>query len=128
MDHGITIRDEITRIGRDATWANCILPDMSVSRQHAKIVEDTDGTFRVCDEKSLNGTFVGDDRVGIEGRILRVGDQVSFGRYTFEFKEKLNAQEEHIWARLDPTNLSNDSQLISPPGATDDLASPPRLG
>src|SRR5579862_5072716 len=65
-----------TNIGR-ATDNDIVLPDASVSRHHAAI-ESTNGSFRLRDLGSQNGTFVRGERINEaalqNGDAVRVGD------------------------------------------------------
>lgn len=78
-----------TVIGR-GVQADLQLPDNEVSREHAKIVRDADGTAKLVDLESSNGTFVNGSKVSVE--VLRDGDRVRFGRNTtlrfrYEYRE-----------------------------------------
>lgn len=65
-------------IGR--TGGDLVIDDPKLSRAHAMLVRQPDGSYRVEDEKSANGTFVDGKRVrGHElpaGSILRVGQTI----------------------------------------------------
>jgi VWFA-related protein len=89
----IPIYSETTRLGRDDTMANIILQDSTVSRLHAKIVEEADGNFKIYDEGSRSGTYVNDEEVKMQGQWLHDGDTVAFGRDEFQFKLKLGPKE-----------------------------------
>jgi hypothetical protein len=69
------------RIGRSLT-ADLRFDDPTVSRRHALVVTQTDGV-KVMDDRSLNGVFVGGER--IEWRMLRDGDEIVIGRHTLHF-------------------------------------------
>ena len=71
-----------TRIGR-ATDNDIVLPDASVSRHHAAI-ESTNGSFRLRDLGSQNGTFVRGER--INEAALQNGDAVRVGDASFTFR------------------------------------------
>lgn len=60
--------------------ADVCLEDEGVSRIHARVVLDPEGTVRVVDERSTNGTFVNGCRVDAE--ILRDGDRIRVGPTT----------------------------------------------
>jgi pSer/pThr/pTyr-binding forkhead associated (FHA) protein len=60
-----------------------LLPDPSVSRQHARIVMDEAGNYVVYDLRSSNSTAV--NRKRITQSVLRNGDLVSFGNVAFRF-------------------------------------------
>ncbi len=72
----------------DATTAgrhpksDIFLDDVTVSRRHAEFVRD-DGTFRVRDVGSLNGTYVNRER--IDDAVLSNGDEVQIGKYRLMF-------------------------------------------
>lgn len=62
--------------------ADIFLDDVTVSRRHAAFVRDGDG-FLVRDLGSLNGTYVGKDRVD-ESR-LHAGQDVQIGKYRLTY-------------------------------------------
>ena len=72
---------EWTRIGRSLA-ADVRFDDATVSRRHALIVHQADGT-RVLDDRSLNGVYVNGRRV--EWSPLKDGDQIVVGRHTLFF-------------------------------------------
>ena len=69
-------RDETT-IGRHPD-SHVFLDDVTVSRRHA-LIRRGDGGFAVEDVGSLNGTYVGGERV--ERQVLGSGDEVQVGRF-----------------------------------------------
>ena len=71
-----------TKIGR-ATDNDIVLGDSSVSRHHAAI-ESSNGSFRLRDLGSQNGTFVRGER--INDAPLRNGDAVRVGDASFTFR------------------------------------------
>jgi len=60
-----------------------LLPDPSVSRNHARIVLDESGSYVIYDLRSSNGTAVNSKRVS--EATLRDGDLVSLGNVAFRF-------------------------------------------
>ncbi len=81
---------------------NCdlVLPDMSVSRNHAKIEwNGNDDSFRVIDLNSRNGTFLNQKRFSGEIEV-KAGDKLAFGTAEFE-----------VWA----ADVDGDSGYIEPP-------------
>lgn len=78
----IPLSQSTFEIGRAA---RCDLPidQDSVSRQHARITRSKDGTFRILDLGSTNGTYVND--VAVSEAILKDGDQLKIGRSIFKF-------------------------------------------
>jgi pSer/pThr/pTyr-binding forkhead associated (FHA) protein len=77
----IPVQREWTRIGRSLA-ADVRFDDATVSRRHALIVHQADGT-RVLDDRSLNGVYVNGRRV--EWSPLSDGDQIVVGRHTLFF-------------------------------------------
>jgi pSer/pThr/pTyr-binding forkhead associated (FHA) protein len=77
----VAVQREWTRIGRSLA-ADIRFDDATVSRRHALIVHQPDGT-RVLDDRSLNGVYVNGRRV--EWSPLKDGDQVVVGRHTLWF-------------------------------------------
>jgi putative peptidoglycan lipid II flippase len=75
---------ERTTIGRTSE-ADVFLEDLSVSREHAVIVDTIDG-FYVDDLDSRNGTFV--NRRRIAAHLLEHGDEIQVGVFTLVFLEE----------------------------------------
>jgi transcriptional regulator with GAF, ATPase, and Fis domain len=69
------------RIGRDASNDIC-LPDLALSRAHCAI-GTADGTWRICDSQSSNGTFVNGAKV--TDHRLHDRDQIAVGGSVFLF-------------------------------------------
>ncbi len=61
------------------------IANMGVSRRHAKIEEDADRKYVLCDLNSLNGTFVNGKR--IKKIYLSSGDKITIGKYTILYEE-----------------------------------------
>ncbi len=79
----VPVQREWTRIGRSLA-ADVRFDDATVSRRHALVVHQADGT-RVLDDRSLNGVYVNGRRV--EWSPLKDGDQVVVGRHTLWFMD-----------------------------------------
>lgn len=79
----VPVQREWTRIGRSLA-ADVRFDDATVSRRHALIVNQADGT-RVLDDRSLNGVYVNGRRV--EWSALKDGDQIMVGRHTLWFMD-----------------------------------------
>ena len=79
----VAVQREWTRIGRSLA-ADVRFDDATVSRRHALIVHQADGT-RVLDDRSLNGVYVNGRRV--EWSPLKDGDQIVVGRHTLWFMD-----------------------------------------
>ena len=72
---------ESTSIGRHPD-SHVFLDDVTVSRHHAR-VDREDDAFVLHDLGSLNGTYLGGERV--DRRHLRAGDELQVGRYKLLF-------------------------------------------
>ena len=81
---------DVTTVGRHP-GNDIFLDDVTVSRKHAQFVRTADG-FVVRDVGSLNGTYVGRERIDREAR-LRTGDEVQIGKFRFLFNERAGGQE-----------------------------------
>jgi len=64
--------------------SDIFLDDVTVSRKHAEFVRRPDGVFVVRDVGSLNGTYVGRERIEGE-QVLHEGDEVQIGKYRLVF-------------------------------------------
>ncbi|HET9501117.1 MAG TPA: FHA domain-containing protein [Marmoricola sp.] len=62
--------------------SDIFLDDFTVSRRHAEFTRD-EGSFRVADVGSLNGTYVNMDR--IDDVLLQNGDEVRIGKFRLVF-------------------------------------------
>lgn len=72
---------DATTIGRHPD-SHVFLDDVTVSRHHAR-VDREDDAFVLHDLGSLNGTYLGGERV--DRRTLRAGDELQIGRYKLLF-------------------------------------------
>lgn len=70
-----------TAVGRHPN-SEIFLDDVTVSRRHAVFTRDGDG-FLVRDLGSLNGTYVGKERV--DEALLQSGQEVQIGKYRLTF-------------------------------------------
>ncbi|MGH8508126.1 MAG: FHA domain-containing protein [Gammaproteobacteria bacterium] len=70
------------RIGRGKD-NEVVVPDSSVSRHHAEIIRNPDGTFAIKDLDSLNGLFVSDKKV--RRSMLSSGCEIDIGDVRFTF-------------------------------------------
>ena len=82
----IPIQARSLYIGRDQTRAQIVFADPSVSRLHARLIEEVDGVYMLHDEGSASGTFVNDERVDLQPRQLHSGDLIEFGRQRVIFQ------------------------------------------
>ena len=67
-----------------------VLRDFGISRNHAKIVVAEDGTARILDLKSKNGTQV--NRVPVVEAPLRDGDAITLGKFELTFGKALESK------------------------------------
>src|SRR5215211_1727295 len=79
-----TIDEERMSIGRTPD-ASVFLDDVTVSRNHALLVQRQDGHY-IDDLGSLNGTYV--NRRRIESHRLEDGDEIQIGKYKLSYLEK----------------------------------------
>lgn len=83
----ISLRWTSVRVGRataNAEWEVCI-PDPSVSRPHARM-DYVDDNWVLYDLGSANGTMVNGTPINEKGRMLRDGDQITFGTTVMVFR------------------------------------------
>jgi two-component system cell cycle response regulator len=84
------LRDD-TVIGRDFE-SHIRIDDVSISRSHARVVRLSNGRFVLEDLGSMNGTFIGPDR--IQRRELASGDRIQLGpKLTLRFGITDEAEE-----------------------------------
>jgi len=71
--------------GTDPTQATHILDHPSVSPLHARLRMDETGTFHLVDQNSVAGTWVNFEPISKDGSVLKHGDMVHFGQFTYRF-------------------------------------------
>lgn len=74
--------DDLIQAGRHPD-SHIFLDDVTVSRRHAEIIRQADGTFMVRDVGSLNGTYLNRERV--ETARLADGDELQIGTFKLVF-------------------------------------------
>jgi hypothetical protein len=77
----VALADGWTRIGRSLS-ADIRFDDPTVSRRHAMVHRDGE-SVRILDDRSLNGVFVGGERIDM--RELSDGDELTIGRFRLFF-------------------------------------------
>lgn len=83
-------------IGRGSS-ADFELNEDGVSRLHAKLVREVDGTAKIMDLNSTNGTYVNGRRVEVES--LREGDRVRIGQSaTLDFRYEYSLEQPSVEA------------------------------
>ena len=81
---------DVTRAGRHPD-SDIFLDDITVSRRHVEIVHEPDGTYRVKDVGSLNGTYLNRER--IEEATLDNGDELQIGKFKLIFFSGTGAKD-----------------------------------
>jgi pSer/pThr/pTyr-binding forkhead associated (FHA) protein len=71
----------VTTVGRHPE-SDMFLDDITVSRRHAEITSDN-GSFRITDMGSLNGTYV--NKLRVEQADLSSGDEIQIGKFRLIF-------------------------------------------
>jgi pSer/pThr/pTyr-binding forkhead associated (FHA) protein len=83
------LNQPITSAGRHPD-CNVILDDITVSRRHAQFQLEN-GTFRIVDVGSLNGTYVNGEPV--DSAVLADGDEVQIGKFRLVFLTRVERAE-----------------------------------
>ena len=78
----LALSKDVTTAGRHPQ-SDLFLDDITVSRRHAEFMKASDGSFRVRDVGSLNGTYLNRERV--EEAPLANGDELQIGKYRLTF-------------------------------------------
>jgi FHA domain/zinc-ribbon domain len=73
-----TLEGAVTRAGRHPE-SDIFLDDITVSRRHAELERQANGSIVIRDDGSLNGTYVNRER--IEEQTLTGGDEVQIGKF-----------------------------------------------
>jgi pSer/pThr/pTyr-binding forkhead associated (FHA) protein len=97
-----------TLIGRDAE-CDIQLLDVSVSRKHACVLEQDDGSVLIRDLKSHNGILVRGQR--LTEALLSQGDELTIGDTRFEFRNVIGDAEKT--AELDIKLISGPAQATT---------------
>ncbi len=107
-----------TSLGRGTT-ADVRINEDGVSRLHAKIMREPDGTAKIMDLNSTNGTYVNGRRVEIES--LREGDRIRVGQSaTLDFRyEYLSGSSESAGQ---PGDSPEEASAVRKQGAYDNIA------
>ncbi len=73
----------VWQIGRSKD-CDIVLPDRWCSRHHICIERQADHRYRLTDLKSMNGTFIGNNRIHAP-HVLKHGDRISIGESELEY-------------------------------------------
>ncbi|MCD8316531.1 MAG: DUF3662 and FHA domain-containing protein [Eggerthellaceae bacterium] len=82
-DRAFTLTGERMSIGRESA-SDIVIPDINVSRQHAEIRNEPNGTWVITDLGSTNGTYVNGRK--IKSSPLRDADRLTMGTTSLEFQ------------------------------------------
>ena len=110
----------VTTIGR-SSMNDLPVADKMLSRQHARIVRDSNGGLSVEDLGSRNGTFLNGERL-VSIQALKPGDRITVGGVTLKIESesttrvRIDAQEEEA---LDNTILKASAELLRKHTETD---------
>ena len=112
--HEFTVPSKPAVIGK-APECDIFIPDGAISRQHAQIEKRADLVF-IKDLKSLNGTFVNQQRIGDEYFELKDGDKLNIGRTKIELHfVPLPATKSQPAAKEDGPRVTTLTPLPAPP-------------
>jgi ABC-type multidrug transport system ATPase subunit len=105
---------KLLRIGRDPS-NDLVIPDLSVSRQHAELRNLGDGRYEIADLGSHNGTFVNGRQVGQAA--VTEQDIIGIGRATFrlfgdELREFIDEGDVSLIAQDLTVRLSSGKILL----------------
>jgi len=103
-----------TTIGR-GTSVDVRINEDGVSRNHAKIVRELDGTAKIMDLNSTNGTYVNGRRIEIES--LREGDRVRVGQ-----SATLDFRYEYLSTSSDEDESPEESSAVRKQRGYDNIA------
>jgi len=95
-------------LGRDE-GASLVLGDGSVSRRHARVTSLSDGTFRIQDLGSTNGTAI--NGVPVETAPLRPGDHLEVGQVSLRLDLLSLEEVEHLQSVLERLEANNRDPL-----------------
>ncbi len=96
----IEITNSDFTIGRDPKMAQLVFADKSVSRLHARIMEQ-DGVYQLYDEGSASGTYINFNQITLKPQTLNDNDDIHFGRV-------------HLRFHVVPVTIDADSTQVMP--------------
>ena len=98
---------EFNTIGRHPDNSVQIL-DRIVSKEHAHVIAQPDGTFMLRDLGSLNGSYIGNTRIGEQ--ILKHGDEITMGSTRLLYSDRPSTDESIPRVTIAPSNI-NESHI-----------------
>lgn len=81
-EQAFSFQQDETIIGR-GNDAHLVLPNVSVSRYHAKVINKEHGVWRIEDLESRNGMMVNGE--SCKNHVLKTGDEVQVGKFLLVF-------------------------------------------
>ena len=92
LDCDLTITAEVRIIGSDAAQSAILLAHPSVSPNHARIRRTPSGSVALADMRSDTGTWVNYAPISSAGTILKDGDLIRIGDFSFRYRLGLNQE------------------------------------
>jgi hypothetical protein len=81
----IPVSEKDLTFGTDPVQSMHVLDDPSISPLHARIKQNSEGSFMIVDQGSVAGTWVNYEQVTREGVRLKHGDRIHFGQMQYRF-------------------------------------------
>ncbi|HSQ38933.1 MAG TPA: FHA domain-containing protein, partial [Anaerolineales bacterium] len=81
----IPVSEKDMTFGTDPVQSMHVLDDPSISPLHARIKQNSEGSFMIIDQGSVAGTWVNYEQVTREGVRLKHGDRIHFGQMQYRF-------------------------------------------
>jgi hypothetical protein len=81
----IPVSEKDMTFGTDPVQSMHVLDDPSISPLHARIKQNSEGSFVIIDQGSVAGTWVNYEQVTREGVRLKHGDRIHFGQMQYRF-------------------------------------------
>lgn len=88
ISHPIPLVEKETILGTDPTQVKNILDHPSIAALHARLHRMDGNDYLLVDNDTVAGTWVNYDPIPKEGRILKHGDMIHFGKLMYRFELK----------------------------------------
>ena len=90
------VPDGETTIGSDPQSANLLLAHPSVSQTHSRLQKNPSGSVTIADLRSTSGTWVNYAPISTVGTVLKNGDLIKIGEFTFRYYLGLDDKNEPV--------------------------------
>jgi hypothetical protein len=90
------VPDGETTIGSDPQSANLLLAHPSVSQTHSRLQKIPSGSVTIADLRSTSGTWVNYAPISTVGTVLKNGDLIKIGEFTFRYYLGLDDKNEPV--------------------------------